>query len=268
MLLICGATWLIDHFFLFFFFNPSCCRAACVPVFFKSEITEMIRLPLTFLFQVVDIKGKLKESKRFWSNLPDDMCSAVKLAEPDEEQCWNSHIQGRWGLQPPPAGPLIAPGLPGIKITPPCLQISTSSLWTIAAASVVSFDISWEAALAQRIVEFPTPLIAAAAGRIYHWAVRLIGQRGEDFFVWWRKCRTPPPAHTHTHPSSSVFSSESYSQQWKTSLSFGRCSYQFRASSESFKVNWFLISSQTVYFFWELVFQDVNARVHLNIMKL
>uniref|UniRef100_A0A674MW26 Glypican 6a n=1 Tax=Takifugu rubripes TaxID=31033 RepID=A0A674MW26_TAKRU len=45
---------------------------------------------------VVDIKGKLKESKRFWSNLPDDICTTVKLAEPDEEQCWNSHIQGRY----------------------------------------------------------------------------------------------------------------------------------------------------------------------------
>lgn len=48
-----------------------------------------------FLSQVVDIKGKLKESKRFWSNLPDDICTRDKLAEPDEEQCWNSHIQGR-----------------------------------------------------------------------------------------------------------------------------------------------------------------------------
>ncbi|XP_028999613.1 glypican-6-like isoform X2 [Betta splendens] len=45
---------------------------------------------------VSDIKEKLKESKRFWSNLPDDICAKGKLAESDEEQCWNSHTKGRY----------------------------------------------------------------------------------------------------------------------------------------------------------------------------
>ncbi|XP_051796950.1 glypican-6a isoform X2 [Acanthochromis polyacanthus] len=45
---------------------------------------------------VTDIKEKLKESKRFWSNLPDDICAKGKLTESDEEQCWNSHTKGRY----------------------------------------------------------------------------------------------------------------------------------------------------------------------------
>uniref|UniRef100_A0A667WVP8 Glypican 6a n=1 Tax=Myripristis murdjan TaxID=586833 RepID=A0A667WVP8_9TELE len=45
---------------------------------------------------VIDIKEKLKESKRFWSNLPDDICAKGKLTESDEEQCWNSHTKGRY----------------------------------------------------------------------------------------------------------------------------------------------------------------------------
>ncbi|KAM4592882.1 glypican-6a isoform 2-T2 [Odontesthes bonariensis] len=45
---------------------------------------------------VVDIKDKLKESKRFWSKLPDDICAEGKLTESDEEQCWNSHTKGRY----------------------------------------------------------------------------------------------------------------------------------------------------------------------------
>ncbi|XP_029984146.1 glypican-6-like isoform X2 [Sphaeramia orbicularis] len=45
---------------------------------------------------VIDIKEKLKESKRFWSNLPDDICAKGKLTESDDEQCWNSHTKGRY----------------------------------------------------------------------------------------------------------------------------------------------------------------------------
>uniref|UniRef100_A0A673AFC8 Glypican 6a n=1 Tax=Sphaeramia orbicularis TaxID=375764 RepID=A0A673AFC8_9TELE len=48
------------------------------------------------LWQVIDIKEKLKESKRFWSNLPDDICAKGKLTESDDEQCWNSHTKGRY----------------------------------------------------------------------------------------------------------------------------------------------------------------------------
>ncbi|XP_068178340.1 glypican-6a isoform X2 [Antennarius striatus] len=45
---------------------------------------------------VMDIKGKLKESKRFWSKLPDDICTKSNLTEMDEDQCWNSHTKGRY----------------------------------------------------------------------------------------------------------------------------------------------------------------------------
>ncbi|KAM6980116.1 glypican-6a isoform 2-T2 [Aplochiton taeniatus] len=45
---------------------------------------------------VLSIKEKLKESKRFWSNLPDDICTKDELTEADEDQCWNSHAKGRY----------------------------------------------------------------------------------------------------------------------------------------------------------------------------
>lgn len=46
-------------------------------------------------FQVIDIKVKLRESKRFWSSLPDSICAEDTVTDPDEEQCWNSHTKGR-----------------------------------------------------------------------------------------------------------------------------------------------------------------------------
>ncbi|XP_013858503.1 glypican-6 [Austrofundulus limnaeus] len=45
---------------------------------------------------VTDIKEKLKESRGFWSKLPDDICAKGNLTESDEEQCWNSHTKGRY----------------------------------------------------------------------------------------------------------------------------------------------------------------------------
>ncbi|XP_075876501.1 glypican-6a isoform X2 [Nelusetta ayraudi] len=45
---------------------------------------------------VIDIKVKLKESKRFWSNLSDEICSRGNITESDDEQCWNSHAKGRY----------------------------------------------------------------------------------------------------------------------------------------------------------------------------
>uniref|UniRef100_A0A672GYJ6 Glypican 6a n=1 Tax=Salarias fasciatus TaxID=181472 RepID=A0A672GYJ6_SALFA len=69
-------------------------------VFFFSpliKISDLISPPCCFgPWQVIDIKEKLKESKRFWSKLPDDICAKGKLTEPDEEQCWNSHTKGRY----------------------------------------------------------------------------------------------------------------------------------------------------------------------------
>ncbi|MGH0150340.1 UNVERIFIED_CONTAM: hypothetical protein FKN15_047553 [Acipenser sinensis] len=47
---------------------------------------------------VFDIKEKLKKSKKFWSTLPDSICSDVKVTgdRSDEEECWNGHTQGRY----------------------------------------------------------------------------------------------------------------------------------------------------------------------------
>ncbi|XP_076158648.1 glypican-6-like [Alosa pseudoharengus] len=45
---------------------------------------------------VVDIKEKLKESKRFWSGLPNSICSEGRVVSSDSEQCWNSHTKGRY----------------------------------------------------------------------------------------------------------------------------------------------------------------------------
>ena len=53
-------------------------------------------LPLGSLMQVIDIKEKLEKSKKFWSNLPDDICKKDKVTESDEDQCWNSHAKARY----------------------------------------------------------------------------------------------------------------------------------------------------------------------------
>ncbi|XP_035390825.1 glypican-6a isoform X2 [Electrophorus electricus] len=46
---------------------------------------------------VIDIKEKLKKAKRFWSALPEDMCTQERVSTPPEsEQCWNSHTKGRY----------------------------------------------------------------------------------------------------------------------------------------------------------------------------
>ncbi|KAG7279338.1 hypothetical protein CRUP_019034 [Coryphaenoides rupestris] len=47
--------------------------------------------------RVKNIKKKLSESKRFWSKLPDEICSRGNWTEPDEEGCWNSHTRGSRG---------------------------------------------------------------------------------------------------------------------------------------------------------------------------
>ncbi|XP_028992508.1 glypican-6-like isoform X2 [Betta splendens] len=47
---------------------------------------------------VVDIKEKLKSSKKFWSILPESMCAEdrVTAANASEEECWNGHARGRY----------------------------------------------------------------------------------------------------------------------------------------------------------------------------
>ncbi|XP_056593548.1 glypican-6a isoform X1 [Triplophysa dalaica] len=61
--------------------------------------TSMDRLRIvwrTMQHSVMDIKEKLKQSKKFWSSLPDVICEEDKVTDPDEEQCWNSHTKGRY----------------------------------------------------------------------------------------------------------------------------------------------------------------------------
>ncbi|XP_042351052.1 glypican-6-like [Plectropomus leopardus] len=47
---------------------------------------------------VVDIKEKLKLSKKFWSNLPEAMCveDRVTAGNASDEECWNGHSKGRY----------------------------------------------------------------------------------------------------------------------------------------------------------------------------
>lgn len=52
-------------------------------------------------FKVIDIKEKLKMSKKFWSNLPEGMCTEERLAagNASDDECWNGHTKGRWVVQ-------------------------------------------------------------------------------------------------------------------------------------------------------------------------
>ncbi|XP_035263899.1 glypican-6-like isoform X1 [Anguilla anguilla] len=52
----------------------------------------------TMQHSVIDIKEKLKQSKKFWATLPDGICleDKVTAGESNEEQCWNGHSKGRY----------------------------------------------------------------------------------------------------------------------------------------------------------------------------
>ncbi|TNN04245.1 glypican-6b isoform X1 [Takifugu flavidus] len=47
---------------------------------------------------VIDIKEKLKMSKKFWSNLPDVLCveERVTAGNTSDDDCWNGHTRGRY----------------------------------------------------------------------------------------------------------------------------------------------------------------------------
>uniref|UniRef100_A0A8C7U1R0 Glypican 6b n=1 Tax=Oncorhynchus mykiss TaxID=8022 RepID=A0A8C7U1R0_ONCMY len=48
---------------------------------------------------LIDIKEKLKLFKKFWSNLPEDICKPHRLTAgnaTDDDQCWNGHTKGRY----------------------------------------------------------------------------------------------------------------------------------------------------------------------------
>lgn len=46
---------------------------------------------------MIDIKEKLKMSKKFWSNLPDVLCveERVTAGNTSDDDCWNGHTKGR-----------------------------------------------------------------------------------------------------------------------------------------------------------------------------
>nr|XP_061827421.1 glypican-6-like [Nerophis lumbriciformis] len=52
----------------------------------------------TMQHSVVDIKGKLKQSKKFWSSLPEEMCAETRLTAGNvtDDHCWNGHTKGRY----------------------------------------------------------------------------------------------------------------------------------------------------------------------------
>lgn len=130
------------------------------------------------LWQVTDIKEKLKESKRFWSNLPDDICAKGTLTESDEEQCWNSHAKGRWGLllhfittAMSPHSTVITFCLQGIKITTLCSQINTLSVSTMHSTYMENFYISSEALVPWGLRSFQH-LLSAVQCAVCRWAVQ------------------------------------------------------------------------------------------------
>lgn len=49
------------------------------------------------LLKVIDIKEKLKLSKKFWSELPEVMCveDRVTAGNASDDECWNGHTKGR-----------------------------------------------------------------------------------------------------------------------------------------------------------------------------
>ncbi|CAG5865645.1 unnamed protein product, partial [Menidia menidia] len=55
-------------------------------------------LMLCWDVHAVDIKEKLKTSKKFWSNLPEAMCveDRVTAGNASDEECWNGHTKGRY----------------------------------------------------------------------------------------------------------------------------------------------------------------------------
>ncbi|XP_028847363.1 glypican-6-like isoform X1 [Denticeps clupeoides] len=52
----------------------------------------------TMQHSVIDIKEKLKSSKKFWSSLPLGMCLGedVTASESSDDDCWNGHAKGRY----------------------------------------------------------------------------------------------------------------------------------------------------------------------------
>ncbi|XP_058236926.1 glypican-6a isoform X1 [Hemibagrus wyckioides] len=62
----------------------------------SSGLDKLRSVWRTMQDSVIDIKEKLKKAKRFWTSLPDEICSKENVIEPNSEQCWNSHTKGRY----------------------------------------------------------------------------------------------------------------------------------------------------------------------------
>lgn len=63
-----------------------------------TQVSAVNWSPFTSHAQVIDIKEKLKLFKKFWSNLPEDICKPHRVTAgnaTDDDQCWNGHTKGR-----------------------------------------------------------------------------------------------------------------------------------------------------------------------------
>lgn len=54
------------------------------------------------MLKVIDIKEKLRQSKKFWSNLPEELCveDRVTAGNASDDECWNGHTKGRYVVPP------------------------------------------------------------------------------------------------------------------------------------------------------------------------
>lgn len=61
----------------------------------------LTRLLPYFPSQVLDLRGKARLMRRFWTLLPHTLCSSEKTAAgtANEDSCWNGQARGRWGSQ-------------------------------------------------------------------------------------------------------------------------------------------------------------------------
>ncbi|KAM7380480.1 hypothetical protein PAMP_003773 [Pampus punctatissimus] len=74
-------------------FTPVSMAGSCMP-----RLLALFILFINGCNEVVDIKEKLKLSKKFWSSLPEAMCveDRVTAGNASDEECWNGHTKGRY----------------------------------------------------------------------------------------------------------------------------------------------------------------------------
>lgn len=91
--MICFSTSIFR--ILFITSSHDCNKGTQNGFFFHHYYLQFPRL--VSLLKVIDIKEKLKQSKKFWSNLPDVMCveERVTAGNASDDECWNGHTKGR-----------------------------------------------------------------------------------------------------------------------------------------------------------------------------